>query len=183
MRRYFVQLGPFAQVGCMDSDAGLFRRGDRVVCRTARGLELGEVLSVDEGDEPGGDGVVLRTMSDTDYLLQTRIEQRRDRAIAACEQEIQRLGISVSLVDVEHLFDGGSLYFYFLGDPDPRLAEITERLAETYEAKVNFRRFTERLATGCGPGCGTESKAGGCGTGGCSTCSLSGGCAVGGRGR
>jgi len=178
---YFVQLGLFGHVGRLAAAAGRFGRGERVVCRTERGLELGRILSIDDRpDESEGaaiDGTILRRMAETDHLLQARIETRRDAALAACEREIERRGLDVRLIDVEHLFDGASLYFYFLGTPDERLEALTRELAETYETKVRFRQFAERLATGCGPGCGTEAKGGACGTGGCSTCG-SGGCSV-----
>jgi hypothetical protein len=72
-------------------------------------------------------------------------------------------------MDVEHLFDGQSLVFYFLGPHDPRLETITAELAEVYEAKVQFRSFADAVNVGCGPGCGTsEAIGGGCGTS-CST--------------
>jgi hypothetical protein len=64
------------------------------------------------------------------------------------------------------------LFFYFLGDPPQQASEITNRLAETYEAAVEFRKFAETLAEGCGPGCGTEAAMG---QGGCATCTS---CAV-----
>ena len=181
--RYFVQLGIFGQVGRLAAVGPAFDRGDRVVCRTARGMELGRILATEESDAgtsaaSESDGEVLRRMTETDQLLQARIESHRDRALYACERALDARGIDVGLIDVEHLFDGGSLYFYFLGAEDPRLAEVTAELAEAYETKVNFRRFAERLATGCGPGCGTAEKAGGCGSGGCSSCGLTGGCAV-----
>ena len=80
-------------------------------------------------------------------------------------------------MDVEHLFDGQSLYFYFLGEVTPELDAITGELAEIYETKVQFRKFAETLVKGCGPDCGTEDAAGnGCGTGGCATCAAASAC-------
>lgn len=80
-------------------------------------------------------------------------------------------------MDVEHLLDGKSLYFYFLGEANGELETLTDELAETYEAKVQFRRFTETVIAGCGPDCGTEAASGGgCGESGCSTCSVSSTC-------
>ena len=63
---------------------------------------------------------------------------------------------------MEHLFDGRSLFFYFLGESPPELEGVLAELAEVYDANVQFRRFSDTLTAGCGPGCGTES-AGGCG--------------------
>ena len=72
------------------------------------------------------------------------------------------------LVDVEHLFDGQSLFFYFLGDTTPELDALTGELAEIYEAQVQFRKFTDTLTAGCGPGCGTEEAEQAARSGGCS---------------
>ena len=96
------------------------------------------------------------------------------RQFHACESLLAERGISATLVDVEHLFDGESIYFYFLGETTPELEAITTQLAETYERKVRFKKFAETLANGCGPDCGTGES--GCSSGGCGSCSLAGGC-------
>jgi cell fate regulator YaaT (PSP1 superfamily) len=162
-------VGRFAAV-----DATRFPRGSRVVVRTERGLEIGEVLAPPADDSPDAadDGVVLRGMTIEDELLAARLERNRRAALDACQSRLDELGLAVPLVDVEHLFDGQSLVFYFLGSADPRLETITAELAELYEAKVQFRAFAETVNTGCGPGCGTEAATGA----GCSSCST--GCAV-----
>ena len=36
-------------------------------------------------------------------------------------------------MDVEHLFDGRSLFFHFLGDVPPEVEAVTQELAEAYE--------------------------------------------------
>ncbi len=164
-----------------------YARDTQVVCRTARGLEVGSVLCSlkngtiesfvhGEDSEPDSslDGELLRPIGNEDQLILERLQRFRDRAYTACSQLLLEHGSNAVLVDVEHLFDGESLFFYFLGDVDPELEKLTEKLAETYERKVRFKAFSEKLASGCGPGCGTgESK---CSSGGCSGCALSGGC-------
>ncbi|MBL9093017.1 MAG: hypothetical protein JNL96_17495 [Planctomycetaceae bacterium] len=150
------------------ADAVRYPRGARVVLRTQRGLELGEVLApVDsERGEPIV-GQVLRGMTAQDELLETRLRKNRDAAYAACLGKIDELRLDATLIDVEHLFDGGSLIFYFLGDEPPQWRELTQQLADTYDAQVQFRAFSDAVAAGCGPDCGTESATGcgSCGTG------------------
>ena len=109
-------------------------------------------------------------MTVEDELLAARLSQNRQAAFDACTARLAELGLPVVLVNVEHLFDGRSLLFYFLGDVSPELEALTAELAELYEAQVQFRRFTEAVTEGCGPGCGTETAAG------CKTCVT--GCAV-----
>jgi hypothetical protein len=145
------QVGRFAAV-----DAVRYPRRSRVIVRTRRGLELGEVLSPpdDTDDERTfSDGELLRGVTLQDELLQARLERNRQEAYAACAAMLAENQSSAVLVDVEHLFDGQGLFFYFLGDVTPELEAYTAQLAETYEAKVQFRKFTETLIEGCGPGC------------------------------
>jgi cell fate regulator YaaT (PSP1 superfamily) len=137
-----------------------------VVVRTARGLELAEVLAPpSELSEAEADGAILRPATVEDQLLAARLEKNRTAAYEACAARIAELGLSTVLIDVEHLFDGQSLVFYFLGEPSDELQEVCSELAELYEASAQFRRFTETLLVGCGPGCGTaDAEGGGCGS-------------------
>jgi cell fate regulator YaaT (PSP1 superfamily) len=168
------QVGRFAAV-----DAVRYPRRSRVIVRTKRGLEVGDVLAPpDDRDESRAfaDGEILRGMTVQDDLLQARLEKHRQEAYAACANLLRGSDTPAVLVDVEHLFDGQGLFFYFLGVVTPQLESYTERLASAYEAKVQFRKFTETLIEGCGPGCGTDEAKGrgGCDT--CSSCAVAGAC-------
>lgn len=166
-------------VGQFRSAAGeIYSRGRRVVVRTVRGLETGEVLAEPRGwqDSADADGELLRLMTTEDELLAARMHRRRDEAFDACSELLRDRGLAATLVDVEHLFDGQGLYFYFLGEVTPAVEACTSELAETYEATVKFRQFTDTLLEGCGPGCGTEAAAGQGGCSSCSTCAVATAC-------
>ncbi len=177
-RFHLVRVGALGHVGRFWSiDATCYARGHRVIVRTDRGLEVGEVLApAEEVHRRLADGVILRRMTVEDELLQARLCRNRDEAFAACTQRLRDKGLNVLLLDVEHLFDGQSLYFYFLGSTTPEVEALAAELAEVYEAQVGYGRFVEAATVGCGPGCGTQAVAGrGCGT--CSSgCSLAGHC-------
>src|SRR5262249_10165188 len=83
-------------------------------------------------------------------------------------------GLPNVLLDVEHLFDGQSIFFYFLGESGADVDAITTELAEVYEAKAQIQKFADTLITGCGPHCGTD-EAEGCGSS-CSSCAVVGAC-------
>jgi cell fate regulator YaaT (PSP1 superfamily) len=179
-RFHLVRVGAMGQVGRFAAvDALRYPRHSRVIVRTRRGLEIGDVLSPpDDRDDSRAfaDGDILRRMTVQDELLQARLDKHRQEAYQACTTLLDQSGVSAVLVDVEHLFDGQGLFFYFLGDVTPELEACTGKLAETYEAKVQFRKFTETLIEGCGPGCGTEEVKGrgGCET--CTSCAVAGAC-------
>jgi cell fate regulator YaaT (PSP1 superfamily) len=173
---HLVRVGAMGQIGRFAAvDAMRYPRHSRVIVRTRRGVEIGEVLSPPADGANGyaePDGDLLRGMTVEDELLVARLEKNRQAAYEACNDLLRESGISAALVDVEHLFDGQGLFFYFLGSPPMEVESLTGRLAEAYETKVQFRKFTETLIEGCGPGCGTDEVKG---RGGCDTCSS---CAV-----
>ena len=181
--QHWVRHGVLGQVGRFTAaDVQRYPRGARVVCRTQRGLEVGEVLATfdesaaSETCQRPVHGSLLRRVTVEDDLLLARLERNREDAYRACEERLIQRRIPAVLVDVEHLFDGQSLLFYFLGETTPELDEITSELAEVYEARVQFRKFTETLTAGCGPGCGTEDAEHGCASGACSSCAVVSAC-------
>lgn len=178
---HLVRVGALGIVGRFASaEHARYPRKARVVCRTKRGLEVGEVLASDEDHSAFTEenapslGTLLRRLSVEDDLLLARLDRHRHEAWEACSRLIEERNISAVLIDVEPLFDGSSLIFYFLGELSPEVEALTADLAETYESKVQFRKFAETLTEGCGPGCGTE-EAAGCGTG-CASCAVAAAC-------
>lgn len=168
---FLVRFGALGLLGRFGSDEPRrWPRGSRVVCRTSRGLEVGEVLSASENGHDELAGRILRGLTVEDDLLLARLEHRRDEAFEACRARLAERGLSASLVDVEHLFDGQSLIFYFLGEVTPEIEAVTAELADAYDSEVQFRRFADTLEAGCGPDCGTE-LGGGCGDA-CTTCAV-----------
>jgi cell fate regulator YaaT (PSP1 superfamily) len=174
-RHHLVRVGSLGRVGRFTAvDQACYPRHARVILRTSRGLELGEVLSA-PSDEPvsvRADGSILRGVTLEDELIEVRLERNRQAAFDACTARLSALNSPATLMEVEHLFDGQSLFFYFLGETTPEVEALTNELADLYDAQVQFRKFTETVTEGCGPGCGTENATGG----GCTSCAT--GCAV-----
>jgi cell fate regulator YaaT (PSP1 superfamily) len=180
-----VRVGLMGQVGRFRPAAPLgLRRSQRVIVRTLRGLEIGEYLSTCDSHPEGtylttGDGDLLRMMTPEDELLAARLERRRHEAFSRCESWLKQREIDAQLVDVETLFDGGAIYFYFLGDAPAASAALEQELGEEYAAQIRLADFANLLEHGCGPACGTEEGAGcGASAGGCSSCGLATACGV-----
>ncbi|HWC89966.1 MAG TPA: PSP1 domain-containing protein [Pirellulales bacterium] len=176
---HLVRVGALGQVGRFSAaDGTQYPRASRVVVRTSRGLEVGEVLAGpgNPDAELESDGTILRGLAVEDELLLTRQAKNREAAYEACQTRIDDLQLPVTLMDVEHLFDGQTLVFYFLGPQPPELESVTAELAELYDSQVQFRSFVAAATAGCGPGCGTD-EAAGCGS--CSTgCAIAGACST-----
>jgi cell fate regulator YaaT (PSP1 superfamily) len=162
------------------ADASRYPRNSRVIVRSRRGLEVGEVLAepVPTAAVDGTDGQILRRMTIDDELLLARLEKHRHSAFEACAALLKEHEVPAALMDVEHLFDGAGLFFYFLGEIPAEAEQFTQQLAAAYETTVEFRKFAETLAEGCGPGCGTEAAMGQGGCDNCTSCAVAAACST-----
>lgn len=172
-----VRTGVLGEIGQFQAADYRFRRGTQVICRSARGLELGTVLTPLTYGSSAADnaGAIVRKASVEDQLVWARIEKNRRAAFQECQQLLAQHDVPSALLDVEMLFDGESIFFYFLGKVSPEVELLLRPLAEAYEAKVQLRQFGEAIAAGCGPDCGTD-QGGGCHEGGCASCGLAQAC-------
>src|ERR1700733_4677670 len=93
LRQHFVRVGILGHVGRFTPVEPLpFARGARVVCRTRRGLEVGEVLSLanENEDRAKTDGDLLRRITVEDDLLLARLEKHKNEAFMACTAQLAK---------------------------------------------------------------------------------------------
>jgi len=190
---YAVRVGLHGQVGRFITSSEIFRRSASVVCRTARGLEVGVVLNrltqtpALTPDSPGesasshsnrnADGQIVRRMTAEDHLLWAHLQTLAEQARSACQDWLRTVSSPDHLLDVEPLLDGRTLYFHFLHQATPETDQYLEPLIAIYQTTVATSDFAHLLEHGCGPGCGTEAKSGGCGST-CQSCSVAKACAA-----
>ena len=112
MAKYVVRYGVMRLLGVFSPTAGAeFRRGTEVIARTDRGLEAAEVLceALDPamaGLKDAAEGQILRAMTHEDSLELDRIREQTRHELQLCQQHVDRLKLSMQLVDVEHIFGG-----------------------------------------------------------------------------
>ena len=178
---YLVRVGKLGQIGRFRPlQEWALRRGTRVVCRTQRGVEIGQVLGPAELKPSTldlADGRLLRRMTVEDEILWGHLQEQADEALNACQQWLNDQKVDGLLIDVEPLLDGKTLYFHFLTEVSPEIQNHLDHLAAIYERSVRESKFAQLLEHGCGPGCGTEEAKNGCGTkGGCAVCHVASKC-------
>jgi cell fate regulator YaaT (PSP1 superfamily) len=164
MQNYFVRIGAWGDVArCRAAGGESYRRGTRVICRTPRGLEIGQVTAecdfsdTEDAAEIGESfATILRATTAQDELLISRLEKHRCDAIRECRKCLAEAGSAAVLLEVDQVFDAGTLVFYFLNPPDESDTQLVERLAASYESRVRSGHFAKLLAQGCGPGCGEK---------------------------
>lgn len=161
------------------SGHGRFERGTMVVCRTNRGIELGEVLAeatlaTDANTEVEFDGTILRRAAAEELYLQGELKKLADQFLVEAAQAIQQVDSQAILLEVEPMLDCQTVYFHFLGMPPDALHEMMDELAVRFQRTVQNSRLAELLDKGCGPGCGTKDH--GCSSSGCKGCAVAQAC-------
>lgn len=184
MHHWFLRIGVLGEIHRANSAIPL-DRGQRVIVRTPRGVEIAEVVGVSDASRhrPAGGGMaseqpaavsVIRRTTEQDELLIRRLERHKRRAVEECRNALDSAGSKAILLDVDQLFDGGALVMHFLGDAQEKDHQIAQQIAGKYESIIQSRHFAKLLNEGCGPGCGT-SDGKGC-SGSCGSCAV--GCAA-----
>ena len=150
MPDYVVRYGAMRFLGVFSVPAGReCRREMQVIARTDRGLEIGEVLCEATPEatasikDPGA-GQILREMTADDRHELTRLRQQAKEQYATCRQHVERLGLKMQLVDVEHLFGGERIIIYYLADTRVDFRELVRVLAGEFQTRIEMRQIGVR---------------------------------------
>lgn len=126
-----------------------YLRGARVIARTDRGLEVGEVLcdATEQTSQhlPDADrGQILRAMTIEDEHELSRLQAQEGAEFETCEQCIARLNLDMQLVDVEHLFGGERIVVYYLSENRVDFRELVKLLAGEFQTRIEMRQIGVR---------------------------------------
>jgi len=147
---YVVRHGVTRNLGEFTTTGGaLFLRGSDVVIRTDRGHEVGHVLcpavpqAVKQLVEPTS-GQILRTLTAED---RQRLERLREQQRADYDAGVNLIGqrrLQMELVDVERLFGGERVIFYFLAEKRVDFRELVKDLARELASRIELRQIGVR---------------------------------------
>ena len=185
---YLVSYGVAGEFGRFRSTRPMTcARGDRVVVRTHRGVEAGQVLRV---AAPGHArflpnttvGQLLRAFGSDDARIEARLGDQRaavsTRAVALGE----KMGLPLEVLDVEVLLDGEHVVLHHLRWDECDVRPFVSTLAREFDLHVLLTDLTRDGAAsldeeepddhGCGK-CGSGGGCGSCSGGSCTTCTAS----------
>ncbi|MBR5926795.1 MAG: stage 0 sporulation family protein [Firmicutes bacterium] len=139
------------------------KAGDNVIVETARGQEYGtlaaDILEVDESKIVAPLKPVLRVATAEDEETHKANIAKQDRALAICQEKVEKHGLDMKLVDVEYTFDNSRLIFYFTSDGRVDFRELVKDLASVFKTRIELRQIGVRdemkLMGGIG-NCGRE---------------------------
>jgi cell fate regulator YaaT (PSP1 superfamily) len=150
MSDYIVRYGAMRFLGVFSAAPGReYRRGMKVIARTDRGLEVGEILcdatpeATADIDDPGA-GQILREMTPEDRNEVVRLRKQAREQFDVCRKNIDRLGLKMRLVDVEHVFGGERIVVYYLAESRVDFRELVRALAGEFQTRIEMRQIGVR---------------------------------------
>jgi len=150
MADYIVRYGEMRLHGVFKtSSVQEYQRDDRVIIRSDRGLELGEVLGEATPDtvaalKDPSEGQILRLMTPEDAAEMTRIKANTRREMKTCEEYVARLALQMQLVNVEHIFGGERIVVYYLAEGRVDFRELVKQLAGEFQTRIEMRQIGVR---------------------------------------
>lgn len=146
---WIVRHGSMRFLGEFDPEQNAYSRYDDVIVRTDRGQEVGVVLchtnprAMEMLQEPTR-GRILRRMTAEDRQAQARLKQREKAEMDTCDRFVEERRLQMELVDVEHLFGGERIIFYFLAEKRVDFRELVKDLAREYQTRIEMRQIGVR---------------------------------------
>ena len=147
---YIVRHGVMRFLGEFEPNAiAAYRRYDPVIIHTERGLEVGDILcestprAVEFLEDPTK-GRVVRMMTDEDRVQLRDAQEREQTAFLCCDGFIRERRLQMELVDVEQLFGGERIIFYFLAEKRVDFRELVKDLAREYRTRIEMRQIGVR---------------------------------------
>lgn len=124
-----------------------YARSSAVIVRSHRGVEWGEVLC------PATDktrtylakqdvaGKILRRTSDEDQKRLDDVNRTQRQEFDGCCEMIRDQKLQMQLVDVEHIFGGERVIFYYLAEKRVDFRELVKSLAKRYRTRIEMRQI------------------------------------------
>ena len=139
----------------------------RVVIKTDRGLELGHLIGrfssyksgqfrlnreqikeyFDDDDvdfSTGRAGKFIRYATAADISEERHLRKIAREEIECCRNFAEEMGLSMKIVDAEHVFGGERIIFYFMSDGRVDFRELVKRIAQEYQTRIEMRQIGSR---------------------------------------
>src|SRR5207253_2475841 len=148
--KYIVRHGTMRFLGEYEpAGESVYSRGNSVVVRSERGTEVGEVMceanprAVELITEPTR-GQIVRLVTPEDDAQLDKLRSNEQLEMDACGRIIAQRQLQMELVDVEHLFGGERIVFYFLAEKRVDFRDLVKDLAREYRTRIEMRQIGVR---------------------------------------
>ncbi|OQA00334.1 MAG: hypothetical protein BWY69_01759 [Planctomycetes bacterium ADurb.Bin401] len=168
-KKMLVRYGKMGQTGWFThEEKNMPKAASKVMIKTERGLEIGEVVGrfcykscafkkneeavvdyygVGKSECPVTEGgKFVRYATEQDLSDEHHINIGAKDELKKCKQIISELNLPMKLVDIEHIFGGERIIFYFTAENRIDFRELVKRLAKEFQTRIEMRQVGSRDA-------------------------------------
>lgn len=122
--------------------------GDSVIVETERGIEIGLVTAapheVQASELPAPLKPVMRVAGDEDLAYQDELEVKEREAMPVFRELVAQYKLDMKPIDVEYLFGGDKIVFYFVSEERVDFRDLVKDLAAKFRARIDMRQVGVR---------------------------------------
>ncbi len=146
--RFVVRCGLHRVLYAMNSRAS-HSRGEKVVARTQRGLELGEVLCPITNANLSsiqklGNGTIQRVASSEDLAAFKRQSEQTISDATDVQAIINSFGLPMKVIEIERILGGEQFTIYYTATDRIDFRELVKKLASKYHTRIEMRQIGAR---------------------------------------
>ncbi len=154
-----IRYGKMFAVANFKTESSDYTVNEKCIVRTDRGKEIGEIVTppapIPASLPPGSLGDLLRKATPEDLERHRRLEaEDRIRSMAFCREQVAKLNLPMKVIEVEHLFGGEKIVFYFISETRVDFRELVKILAQQFRTRIELKqvgaRDQARLCGDCG---------------------------------
>jgi len=163
-----VRYGKMKAVGWFEhKEVSIPKCPARVVIKTERGLELGEIVGQlcpykagqfkmtkpqveqyykDSNIEHNGQtaGKVIRLAGADDISEEKHLQKIAKEEMVYCRKTAKEFKLPMKIVDVEHIFGGERIIFYFMSEGRVDFRDMVKKIAHEYQTRIEMRQIGSR---------------------------------------
>jgi cell fate regulator YaaT (PSP1 superfamily) len=122
--------------------------GDSVIVETERGIEIGYVTAapheVENAALPAPLKPVMRVAGSEDLAYQDELEVKEREAMPVVRELVNEYKLDMKPIDVEYLFGGDKVVFYFVAEERIDFRDLVKDLASRFKARIDMRQVGVR---------------------------------------
>lgn len=163
-----VRYGRMNAIGFFEhSEANIPKVPTRVVVKTEKGLELGDIvgrlcsyragqykLDKEQVKKYFEDsqidiscnlvGSVIRLATADDISEEKHLVKIAKEEMDYCRKLVKEMQLPMQIVDADHIFGGERIVFYFMSDGRIDFRELVKRIAQEYQTRIEMRQIGSR---------------------------------------
>lgn len=155
-----VKYGYMRSIANFKSKDGKFKIGDKVIIKTDRGTEVGEIIcEPEEVEETSSElqflsEIIRNVQKEDEKKIERIIEIEEPKAVKFCLACVRELKLQMDILCAEQTFGNEKLIFYFFASQRIDFRELVKQLAKEFKTRIEMWqvgvRDAARLKSDCG---------------------------------